>query len=392
MLYRKYQILAENGSTLYRFSKHLHNPVLISSTKGKTYVTMWVLRKVIRMKGISNTFPADKTLPVLDDWSLDMITAYSGSDRKEGLVSPEGHRYLVKYAEAHTRVNDLDTSYVNNVISEYVASHILGIVGFEVHDTFIGTRNQNLLVACRNFTSGHQYLIEFGQYMRKHYDSGDIGRVPDIRQIEYILHNDPVLCGYAEELWDSYWERFIGDALVGNFDRHMGNWGYITDTETKTVYVSPIYDNGSTLFPALSEKGMREDVLPYPKEILKRTLLFPKAALTVNGRKASYLDMLSSGFVPSLDKAVRKVVPVILDQLPTIREFIDTQEFLSDTRKTFYKTMLDVRAEYILKPAYECSVSGNYDADALDRLQNGIEYTEKDFESLCAGAGHPAGN
>ncbi|MDE6936797.1 MAG: HipA domain-containing protein [Lachnospiraceae bacterium] len=336
------------------------------------------------MKGISNTFLTDNTLPVLDNWSLDMITAYSGSDRKEGLISPDGHKYLIKYAEAHTRVNDLDTSYVNNVISEYMASHILSIAGFEVHDTFIGTRSQNLLVACKNFTSGHQYLIEFGQYMRKHYDSGDIGRVPDIRQIEYVLHNDPVLCNCADELWASYWERFIGDALVGNFDRHMGNWGYITNTQSGRVYASPIYDNGSTLFPALSENAMREEILPFPKEILKRTLLFPKAALTVNGRKASYFDMLSSGFVPALSQAVRKIVPIILSKMPCIREFIDAQEFLSDTRKTFYKTMLDARTEYILKPAYESLSSGNYNTEALNRLQKGIEYTEKDFENfLC---------
>lgn len=336
------------------------------------------------MKGISDTFLTDKVLPVLDDWPLDMITAYSGSDRKEGLISPDGYRYLIKYAEAHTRVNDLDTSYVNNVISEYMASHILGIAGFEVHDTFIGTRNQNLLVACKNFTSGHQYLIEFGQYMRKHYDSGDIGRVPDIRQIEYVLYNDPVLHNYAEELWDSYWERFIGDALVGNFDRHMGNWGYITDIQSESVYASPIYDNGSTLFPALSEKAMKEEILPYQEEILKRTILFPKAAIIVNGHKAGYFDMLSSGFVPSLDRAVRKIVPVILDKMPDIREFIDMQGFLSDTRKTFYKTMLDARVNYILKPACDCSISGNYNMDALKRLRSGIEYTEKDFEALCA--------
>ncbi len=327
------------------------------------------------MKGIS--------LLALDDWEVDMITAYSGSDRKEGLVDPEGHRYLVKYAEAHTRVNDLDTSYVNNVISEYMSSHILDIAGFEVHETFIATRSQNLLVACKNFTSGHQYLIEFGQYMRKHYDSGDIGRVPDIRQIEYILQNDSVLCDHAEELWNSYWERFIGDALVGNFDRHMGNWGYITDTQSKTVYASPIYDNGSTLFPALSEKAMREEVLPFPKEILKRTLLFPKAALTINGHKVSYFDMLSSGYVPSLDQAVRKIVPVIWNRMPCIEEFIDVQEFLSDTRKTFYKTMLESRVDHILKPAYDCVMAGDYNKDALDRLQNGIEYTEKDFETFC---------
>ncbi len=335
---------------------------------------------MILMKGISNTFLQKDLFPVLNDWSLDMITPYSGSDRKEGLISPEGQRYLVKYAEAHTHVNNLDTSYVNNVILEYMSSHILAIAGFEVHNTFIGTRDQNLLVACENFTSDHQFLIEFGQYMRKHYDSGDIGRVPDIRQIDYVFHNDPVLCNYAEELWTSYWERFIGDAFVSNFDRHMGNWGYLTDTQAGKIYASPIYDNGSTLFPALSEKAMKEDILPFEKEIMKRTLLFPKAALTVNGNKVSYLDMLSSGYEPSLDQAVKKMVPVILSKMPSINEFIDNQVFLSDTRKTFYKTILNARAEYILKPAFECCISGNHNRNAFERLQSGTDFTERHFE------------
>ncbi len=334
------------------------------------------------MKGISDIFMQNKALPSLDGWPADMITSYSGSDRKEGLISPDGKRYLVKYAEAHTRVNDLDTSYVNNVISEYMSSHILGIAGFDVHNTFIGTRNQNLLVACENFTSGHQFLIEFGQYMRKHYDSGDIGRVPDIRQIAFILHNDPILCAYGEELWDIYWERFIGDALVGNFDRHMGNWGYITDTKEERVYASPIYDNGSTLFPALSEKAMREEILPFQKEIMKRTFLFPKAALTVNGCKAGYYDLLSSGYEPSAVRAVKKMVPGILNSMPCMNEFIDGQGFLSETRKIFYKTMLKTRMEYILKPAYESCVSGKYNAGAYERLEKGIEFGEKDFELL----------
>ena len=332
------------------------------------------------MKGITSAFSQTQTLPSLDNWSVDMITPYSGSDRKEGLISPDGRRYLVKYAEAHTRVNDLDTSYVNNVISEYMTSHILAIAGFDVHQTFIGTRGQNLLVACENFTSDHQYLIEFGQYMRKHYDSGDIGRVPELKQIDYVLHNDPVLSDYAEELWDSYWERLIGDALVGNFDRHMGNWGYITDTQSNRIYASPIYDNASTLFPALSEKAMGKEILPFPKEIMRRTLLFPKAALTINGTKASYLDILSSGYVPAACKAVRSVVPFILNRMPDIDKFIDDQDFLSEVRKKFYKTILHSRAEYILESAYKCCISGNYDLHALERLENGTDYSEKDFE------------
>lgn len=332
------------------------------------------------MKNTSDTLWKNEEIPSLDDWASDLITAYSGSDRKEGLIAPDGGRYLVKYAEAHTRVNNLDTSYVNNVLSEYMASHILGIIGFEVHHTFIGTRRENLLVACKNFTSDHQYLIEFGQYMRKHYDSGDIERVPDIEQIDYILHNDPVLHDHAEELWNSYWERLVGDALVGNFDRHMGNWGYITDTHMNSVYPAPIYDNASTLFPALSEKAMREGILPFQKEIIKRTLLFPKAALTVNKKKVSYQDILSSGYHPSIDKAVKNIVPGIFNKMPDIFHFIDNQKFLSDTRKTFYKTILNARAEYILRPSYECCISGKHDLDALERLKNGTEYTEKLFE------------
>lgn len=332
------------------------------------------------MKGISDTFLEQGSLPVLDSWRIDMITPYTGSDRKEGLISPEGQKYLVKYAEAHTRFNDLDTSYVNNVISEYMSSHIFSIAGFDVHRTFIGVRGENLLVACENFTSEHKFLIEFAQYMRKHFDSGDIGRVPDICQIDYVLRHDPVLCDFAEKLWTSYWERFIGDALVGNFDRHMGNWGYITDTQAEKIYAAPIYDNGSTLFPALSEKAMREDILPFEKEIMKRTWLFPKAAFTVNGNKVTYLDMMSSGYEPSLTQAVKKTVPAILDKMPCICRFIEEQDFLSDTRKAFYKTMLQARAEYILKPAYECCISGNYNQQAFGRLNSRRDYTEKDFE------------
>ncbi len=134
-----------------------------------------------------------------------------------------------------------------------------------------------------HFTSSHQYLIEFGQYMRKHYDSGNIGRVPDISQIDHVLRCDPVLRDYADELWTSYWERFVGDALVGNFDRHMGNWGYITDIQ-------------------------------------------------------------------------------------------------AEKRKTFYKTILETRAEVILKPAYECCISGKYKMDSRERLEGGADYTEQDFE------------
>lgn len=332
------------------------------------------------MQGIDNIYLKTHELPGIDHWEADIMADYGGSDRKEGLISPDGTRHLVKYAEAHTRANGMDTSYVNNVLSEYISSHIFRIIGFPVHDTFIATRNHDLLVGCRNFVGDNEKLIEFGRYMRKYYDSNEIARIPDIRQIKTVLNTDPLLKPNADLFYKSYWERFIGDALVGNFDRHMGNWGYIVSQDTKSATESPIYDNGSTLYPALSEQGMKE-VLSSPKEIAKRTLLFPKAALMINNKKVSYLDILSSNYDRTISDAVRNTVPKIRKAMPDILAFIQSIEFISATRKRFYSTMLDTRMKLILQPAYERCAAREYDRIAYQRVDTGTEYNEQTFEN-----------
>ncbi len=331
------------------------------------------------MRGISDDFLREHSLPSLDSWKSDYLADYGGSDRKDGLISPDGARYLIKYSEEHSRTTDMDTSYVNNVISEYLSSHILSIAGFDVHETFLATRNGDLLVACRNFTTESRRLIEFGRYMRKFYDSKDIGRIPDIAQIEYVLSSDSALKAHKEEFLNSYWQRFAGDAFVGNFDRHMGNWGYIITAEGEAE-VSPVYDNGSTFFPALSEDGMAK-VMSDDKEFLERVYLFPKAALKVNGEKVSYRDMLLSGYDSRVNDAVLKIVPQITESLPRINAFIDRQEFLTDTRKRFYKKVLSARMEHILKPAYEACLNGSFSLEAYGRIADGRAYTKADFEA-----------
>lgn len=327
------------------------------------------------MHGIINA----NALQNIDSWNADIFADYAGSDRKDGVISPDGKRYLIKYAETHTRKNTMDTSYINNVLAEHISSNVLKIIGYPVHNTFLATRNDELIIACENFTTNNTRLIEFGRFLRKHYDSGQLGRVPDFHQIKNVLHTDQMLSSQEQELWKSYCERFIADAFTGNFDRHMENFGYIVSQNEK-LKPSPIYDNGCTLFPALSEHGMKEEILCSDKEILKRTLLFPKAALTVNGEKVRYYDMLSSNYDTEMTKAVHKMVPIIENKMPEIITFINEQPYLSDTRKQFYQTMLHARFNFLLQPAYECCTSRQYNENAYERLESGISYTEKMFE------------
>lgn len=330
------------------------------------------------------------TLKNIDTWPSDRVANYTGSDRKDGVISPDGRRYLIKYAQKHTGKDDMDTSDVNNALSEYLSSHILGIIGCPVHHTFLATRNGELVVACENFIQKDQELIEFGTYMRKQYDSAEISRVPRYRQIKEILSTDPDL-RMNPGLWNDYCRRFVGDAFVGNFDRHMGNWGYLVSGTDRTAppVPAPVYDNGSTLFPALSSKEMHT-ILPKKKKLLKRTLLFPKAALAIKGQKISYMDMLSSNFDPAMTEAVLQIVPVIQEKMPEIKKFFHDQTFLSDTKKTFYQIILQTRLNFLLEPALEACRTGKYHPDAKKRLKDDIAYTEADFErdydTLCRDA------
>ncbi len=53
----------------------------------------------------------------------------------------------------------------------------------------------------------------------------------------------------SNALMEYFWCLFIGDALLGNFDRHNGIWGFLIKRGADEVKVAPIYGCGSCLYP-----------------------------------------------------------------------------------------------------------------------------------------------
>lgn len=295
-------------------------------------------------------------LPSFDGWKPDIQANYGGSGRKTGLIGPDGTRYMVKFAKKQAPRSDLSTSYVNNVISEHIASRILDILGYPVHETALGTLNGEVVVVCRNFIPPDGVLIEFDKFLRRRYATHGFDRLPDISQIYEILETDPELSVQSDRFKACYWERFVGDALIGNFDRHMGDFGYLIEADG-SVSASPIYDNGGALYHELSEQKMRE-------VLMKRVRLSPKAALKINGKEASHYDVMSSGIYSELTDAVVSLTPRIRESMPAVREFIDGCGFLSDVRRDFYKFVLAESMRLILEPAYSRCVSRKFGPDA----------------------------
>ena len=74
------------------------------------------------------------------------------------------------------------------------------------------------------------------------------------------------------------WDMFIVDALIGNWDRHNGNWGFLYNTITDEISLAPIYDCGSCLFPQADEA------------IMQKTLDDPVYKTMLRERKERILD------------------------------------------------------------------------------------------------------
>lgn len=46
---------------------------------------------------------------------------------------------------------------------------------------------------------------------------------------------------------------YIVDALLGNFDRHGANWGFLKKNNKYSL--APIFNNGSSLFPQMIDEN-----------------------------------------------------------------------------------------------------------------------------------------
>ena len=86
-------------------------------------------------------------------------------------------------------------------------------------------------------------------------DSERNGYGTELDDILFSIHEQPAID--PKELEERFWDMFIVDALIGNWDRHNGNWGVLYDTVHDMVALAPVFDCGSCLYPQLDEGKMQ---------------------------------------------------------------------------------------------------------------------------------------
>ncbi len=274
---------------------------------------------------------------------------YSGSERKKKYVF-EGITYMVKFPDPVREIHNL-LSYMNNQYSEYVGCHIYESLNIPVQETYLGKYVNNgreiVAVACRDFKNDGLEL-----YPLKYIQSGDISSSSDflgnltITKLYEVIHS----LGNAElesKTINHFWTMFIVDYLIGNYDRHLENWGMAIDQNGRRM-PSPVYDCGSSLLPLYSDDEL---------EVLVKQKLFNGICLNVNtpffdevtGRRVIFREVFES---PNQDlkKAILEVFPKI--SLAKIYQIIQETPFMSDVRKTAMIESMKIRYNQVLLKSF----------------------------------------
>ncbi len=261
-----------------------------------------------------------------------------------------GDLYMLKFPVPPLRNKEM--SYTNGCISEYLGSHIFEIIGIPVQETLLGTFIKNgkekVVVACKDFTTDDTVLQDFASLKNTIIDSEHNGYGTELNDILAAIEEQQIID--PVELKKHFWDIFIVDALIGNWDRHNGNWGLLYNRCTDEITLAPIYDCGSCLYPQADETSMGAALNDSAERNL-RVFQIPLSSIKIEGKKTNYFDFISSLQNKDCNAALKRIVPKM--DMAKINALIDDTPFISDLQKDFYKTMLAERKEKILNKSLQ---------------------------------------
>lgn len=293
---------------------------------------------------------------------------YGGANGSKISIRYDDARWMLKFPSV--AIKNPNVSYSNSCVSEYIGSHVFQSVGIPTQDTLLGTYEKNgkkkLVVACRDFVEPGYTLQDFASLKNQSIDSDRKGYGTELSDILFTFEDQEAMD--PDTLLRRFWDMFIVDALIGNWDRHNGNWGLLYNDRTDQLKLAPVFDCGSSLYPQVDEM-MKKKILSNKEEINLRIFSRPTSAITIGGKRINYYNFISSLQNQDCNESLEYVMQNI--DMKKINEIVDDTEELGDLDKHFYMTMMRQRKERIL----------DYSLDKLARSRSvPVRMQERDQE------------
>ncbi len=178
---------------------------------------------------------------VTDDMFIDSIG--EGFENKF-FISVKNKKFLVKDSSYNKRRKQKSLA----PYCEYAGSNFIQLSGLlPCQKTYLGMYDNRHVVLCEDLFSE----CIFRPFKELHQSSAgtDLGNKEyTYEDVLYVLEKKEKLVGSEfSDFKEKFWFMFLFDAILGNRDRHEGNWGFVKKNSKTTL--APIFDNGSSLFP-----------------------------------------------------------------------------------------------------------------------------------------------
>ena len=271
---------------------------------------------------------------------------YGGSERKLGILIND-EPYMLKF-QKNTKFGKR-----NNHLSEFLGSHIFELLGFNVHKTYLGKYKGEFVVACKDFVINGYEFVPFNDVGESTIETDKETYQYTYEDIVLLLEKNRKITN-VEETISIFFEMYMVDALLGNFDRHGANWGFLK--KENKYQLAPIFDNGSCLFPQLVNEDEMNYILNNENELNERIYKFPTSQIKLGNKKSSYYEVISSLKYKECNEALIKIYPKV--DINKIGELINSLD-ISTIHKNFYTSIIMERYKKILKHSYDKLV-GNY--------------------------------
>lgn len=278
----------------------------------------------------------------LSEWEFRYEKMVSGT-RKKSWVSNDADSYLFKEAK-----HDF-----SEVWAEKIASELGDKIGFKTMEVHFSVYEGKIGVILKNFVSKNEEPIDGSEILSSFIDEFDPFSLEDY-YIENIIESLRVE-NYLNFVLEDLIDQFIFDILIANQDRHCENWAIIINSQSESVKMSPIYDNGSSLGFNVPENVMERYVSGAKQ--LSSFNNKSKSIIGVNSRtkpKSKLLFLyLYDSFQEEVIHSCNKIKMLSNDYINQITKKIPTA-IMTEVEKEFVEKLLLSRKEMILEWLEEC--------------------------------------
>jgi hypothetical protein len=260
------------------------------------------------------------------DTGTEQPNKFLGSEKKITMLYND-EIYMIKFPDPVREKNNA-LSYMNNQFSEHIGCRVFSVCGFTTQETVLGSYTDKngknkIVVGCKDFTQGGWALHECSKLANSIVTVDE--KIKASIENVYLIINESGFIKDKEYAISRFWDMFVIDALLGNHDRHLDNWGFISKGEE--FLFAPVYDCGSTLGALLTDEKMcylLNNPVSFSGEEYNE-----RSCYLMGGKRIFYHEIFKAP-PDGLRDAIVRTVPII--DMGQIEEIVLNTEVISDVR------------------------------------------------------------